>query len=231
MTADLSCFNWIKLIHRSSLNPNAKYLAHYLSTFMNLHQDMAWPSYARIIAETGLARSTVSKYLDDLERKGWLIRHRGNSTKTTEYVVSIPEAAIASAVGSTSGELGSTPRELGSTSGELGVVRQANSNNKVNNKGITKGSPYLEFAEEMWGVIQPLTNQKTYKRDQWADDIRKLVELDGQDVATVKRVFRSAHQDNFWRKNILSASALRRNFPKLYANFSCEQQPSEEPAI
>ena len=91
---DVTCFSWVKMIQKSELPAYAKYLAHYLSTYMNLNQDVAWPSLARIATETGMGRSTVKKHLNVLEGGGWLVRERGNSTTNTRYMVNVPTEAI-----------------------------------------------------------------------------------------------------------------------------------------
>lgn len=50
----------------------------------------------------------------------------------------------------------------------------------------------------------------------WADDFRKLVELDKQtDRDLIKSVIDWVTKDAFWRSNILSAAKLREKFPKL----------------
>ncbi len=49
----------------------------------------------------------------------------------------------------------------------------------------------------------------------WADDIRKLIEIDKRDTASVEAVIRWCQADNFWASNILSAVKLRKQFPTL----------------
>jgi hypothetical protein len=77
---------------------------------------------------------------------------------------------------------------------------------------------YREFAGLMWHKIQSLTNQqKTPNIEAWADEIRKLVEIDRQPLPTAWEVFTWANKDKFWQGNILSATNFRKHFPKLYA--------------
>jgi hypothetical protein len=70
--------------------PNAKYVALYLSTYMNTHQDMAWPSLKRIEGETGLAHATVIKWINFLVSEGWLIKQPGSRTESNRYFVNVP---------------------------------------------------------------------------------------------------------------------------------------------
>lgn len=148
---DVTCFSWVKMIQKSGMPPQANHLAHYLATYMNLNHDVAWPSLTRIQNETGLARSTIAKYLAWLEAAGWVARERGHSTKSTRYKICIPADAILETAlggstrdglqGSAPSGLGSTPDGLGSATDGLGVVRDADPNNNLitkNNKGEGK---------------------------------------------------------------------------------------------
>lgn len=83
--------DWVSLILETDLPAYSKMIAMYLSRFMNKDQDMAWPSLRRIEAELSITRATACKYLDLLENEGWLLRDRGNHSKTTRYIVGIPE--------------------------------------------------------------------------------------------------------------------------------------------
>lgn len=77
---------------------------------------------------------------------------------------------------------------------------------------------YVQFAEQMWAKVKTLSNQtKDPNFAQWADDIRKLVELDGQPLDLVSQIFHWANSDDFWAANVLSPAKLRKNFPRLFA--------------
>ena len=87
---DMTCFSWVKLVLKTDINYHAKYLGLYLSTYMNLNQDMAFPSLKRIEGETGLGHATVLKYLDLLVSEGWLVKQSGNRTESNRYWINIP---------------------------------------------------------------------------------------------------------------------------------------------
>ena len=86
----MTCFSWVKLVLKTDLPPNAKYLGLYLSTYMNLNQDMAFPSLKRIEGETGLAHATVLKWMDYLVESGWLAKQSGSRTESNRYWINIP---------------------------------------------------------------------------------------------------------------------------------------------
>jgi hypothetical protein len=59
---------------------------------------------------------------------------------------------------------------------------------------------------------KPITNSILMA---WADDIRKLIDIDKQDEEEVRRVIEWCQQDSFWFKNILSGKKLRIQYEKL----------------
>lgn len=89
----LGHFNWIKFVLDSEIPPLAKYICLYLATYMNAHQDVAWPSLSTISGQTGLSRPTIVKYLEYLNVKKWLIKTVGNTKvhKSNTYAISFPE--------------------------------------------------------------------------------------------------------------------------------------------
>ncbi|GIO22452.1 replication protein [Oceanobacillus sp. J11TS1] len=59
----------------------------------------------------------------------------------------------------------------------------------------------------------------------WADEMRKLVELDEVDKKLAKDVMDWVVTDSFWRTNILSAAKLRKQFPQLAIKMNAEKNP------
>lgn len=51
--------------------------------------------------------------------------------------------------------------------------------------------------------------------ESWADDFRKLRDIDKLDIDEIKRVLLWCQQDNFWSGNILSAGKFRKQFDRL----------------
>ena len=69
---------------------NAKYLALYMASYMNMNRDVAWPSQKTIERETGLAHATILKWLDFLVQEGWLAKQSGSRTESNRYWISFP---------------------------------------------------------------------------------------------------------------------------------------------
>jgi len=61
----------------------------------------------------------------------------------------------------------------------------------------------------------------------WADDMRKLIELDEVDKHLAKEVMDWVTQDSFWRTNVLSAKKLREKFMELAIKMNAQQKPSQ----
>jgi hypothetical protein len=61
----------------------------------------------------------------------------------------------------------------------------------------------------------------------WADDFRKLVELDGvKDKKLIKKVMDWVMSHHFWRTNILSGKKFREKFGELAIKMNEESKPN-----
>jgi phage replication O-like protein O len=61
----------------------------------------------------------------------------------------------------------------------------------------------------------------------WADDFRKLIELDGVDKRLAKDVMDWVTQDPFWRTNVLSAKKFREKFGELAIKMKSSKNPKQ----
>jgi len=129
--------DWLNTIWETNLPYQAKYLACYLRKFMNSHNDMAYPSYARIIHETGLSRSTIARYMETLEEEGWIVRDKGNVGKNTTYTACFPTSVTQRLV--------SERPELVSQ-GHSTSVRETHELNKELNKEVNNSGPRSKFS-------------------------------------------------------------------------------------
>lgn len=151
----LSMINWMNCIWGADLPSQSKLIAAYLRSHMNDHHDIAWPSLSTIQSKTGLARSTVVKYIDVLCDTGWLARDL-NSRSSTTYIAIFPKPiqdGLKVISNSTPDELAklatSTRDELGSTPDELALVRETNPN-KQSNKQVNKINAHFETFWKNW---------------------------------------------------------------------------------
>lgn len=191
--ADSGIVNWMNCIWLTDLPANAKYLACYLRKYMNDNQDMAWPSYARMIEETGLSRQSIAKYLEVLEEEGWVMRER-EFGKNTVYTAVLPKAIMLGIKNFDSSlqELVRVATES-SSSGELDLVPQANTNKQVNKQVINKGSEEQfplpddlnHEAWEEWLAYRRAVGFKAYKKNalSMGKVITNLIKLSGGNKA------------------------------------------------
>ncbi len=174
--------NWLNCIWLTDLPANSKYLACYLRKFMNSNHDMAWPSYARIIEETGLSRATVAKYIKILESEGWINRQSGNSTTNTVYFAVLPKI-INDEVKEFDDRIqarlkGSTSDKLRSTPSKQGVVREVNTNTQLNKQSNNQYTDISKADDNLFSIDElvtdglkdyPLCTEAIYHLD-WIND-------------------------------------------------------------
>jgi len=90
---------------------------------------------------------------------------------------------------------------------------EKNKNNENNNKVL----PLKVFKDDihiLYDSILPLfpvsTTPKNQKQtDNWKDELRKLLEIDGYDTQTIHHIVKVVRADQFWSKNFLSIMKLR----------------------
>ncbi|EHO52241.1 hypothetical protein [Lentilactobacillus kisonensis] len=93
-----------------------------------------------------------------------------------------------------------------------------------------QNSDYMKLAKFLQKQI--LINKPDFKQpvlQTWADDMRKLVELDKRDKHDVALVIKWCQQDSFWSTNILSASKLRKQFDQLYLKMKASKGSNPKP--
>lgn len=98
---NISHFNWLKIIKDDrELTPYAKYIAFYLSSFMNMERQMAWPSQTKMAGEMRLGLSTIKKHLNILIAAGYLVKtksrdlHKNNNWEYNVYEPDIPRNVV-----------------------------------------------------------------------------------------------------------------------------------------
>jgi hypothetical protein len=88
-------------------------------------------------------------------------------------------------------------------------------------------SPYLGLAKYLFTKVKENNSKAREPNFQnWADDIRKLVEIDRNTVEEVKEVIDWCQSDSFWKNNVMSANKLRNQFPKLWGQGGFENKGS-----
>jgi len=75
----------------------------------------------------------------------------------------------------------------------------------------------IKLAQLLYDLIKENTPNwyLTPKIEIWADEIRKLREIDKQTPEEIEKVIKWCQDDDFWKSNILSTTKLRKQFPTL----------------
>jgi hypothetical protein len=60
----------------------------------------------------------------------------------------------------------------------------------------------------------------------WADDIRKIINIDKRTYQEIKELFQWVNRDDFWSANILSPATLRRQWDKIYMKANRVNKPN-----
>lgn len=108
-------------------------------------------------------------------------------------------------------------------------IEKKRAKNRTNHKSkiYDENSDYMKLAKFMFKEIRK--NDPKYKEpnwNRWADDFRKLVELDNRNKSEVCQVIKNIYQDEFWKKNILSPSKLRSKYPRFAMEVNDSQHRS-----
>lgn len=74
---------------------------------------------------------------------------------------------------------------------------------------------HFDVAQEMYEIINATTKTKKPNMQQWANDVRKLNEIDGADIHKIIEVFKIANKDDFWSMNVRSPKKLRKHWDRL----------------
>ncbi|CZR10872.1 Hypothetical protein Tcol_3111 [Trichococcus collinsii] len=92
-------------------------------------------------------------------------------------------------------------------------------------------SPYFQLSQYLFSkMVQNNPEAKKPNYQLWADDIRKMVELDGRTPQQVQGMIDWSQSDEFWKTNILSAKKLREKYDqmKVTANANYKKKPKTE---
>jgi hypothetical protein len=92
-----------------------------------------------------------------------------------------------------------------------------------------KLAKYLRDRILRWKPNAKVPNETPAALASWADEMRKMLELDKRDRRDIALVIQWATNDSFWQPNILSAATLRRQFDKLEGQMRRKVVPMPPP--
>lgn len=185
-------------------------------TALSNEKGFCWASNSYFSELYSVTNKTISNWLKSLEDNGYIYREvvRGENKEIVERKIFLD---LGKKVSLPYGKKVPDPREEK-------VIDNNTSNNTLNSQKsddrYSDDSPYIKLANRLEKHI--LNNNPNYKfrhkKQTWADDFRKTIELDGRDMKEVIGVLDWCQRDDFWHKNILSPSKFREQYDKLVMN-------------
>lgn len=180
-------------------------------------------SIAYLVEKTGMSKPTVINSIAKLIEKGSIVEIKKGQRGAKKYEINWIEPLVKNF---------NQSKNLTSTSQNFLPVLVKNfypiketskeNNTKENNsdkKDLSRYEPlsellYTEHKKHDEKFLSGKNKNQTFKR--WADDIRKLIEIDKRDYSEVERVIKWCQSDGcFWVPNILSGKKLREKFSTL----------------
>lgn len=180
-----------------------------------------------------IAVRSVTGIIADLEDKKFI----SISGKTSARIITIEKTAIdnySKICHSTIAKSADTSANIASTIAKSATNRKDNKYKKDNRKvTLPEKDEYIKLAKlivELHKVSDPVFTKSGAHINNWAKDIRKLVEIDNRSLEDIERIIRWAKTPEcFWFPNIISGKKLREKFPTLYAQARTTGEKQETP--
>lgn len=104
---------------------------------------------------------------------------------------------------------------------------KAKESKKDSRRKYADDSPYIKMADYLLEKIREWKPDYVFRgsKQTWADEFRKMHEIDKRDKQDIRDVIDWATQDSFWQANILSAKKLREKFDTLQAQMNRKVVP------
>jgi len=88
---------------------------------------------------------------------------------------------------------------------------------KTKKKAFTYDREHAELAEDIFRYVNGVVDKKAFDLDKWADEVRKMEQIDKIRLEDIRSLLPYIYSDEFWRTNILSPKKLRQHWEKLKA--------------
>lgn len=203
----------------TDLDPLERYLFLYFLT--NEHTNLCgiYEIPLRVMAfETGIDTTALTNMLGRFE-KDKKILYKNNWIAITNFIKN--QVLNPSVMEGIQRELSEVPPELkvllDTSPIQLGDSLGTAKLSKVRLSKVRYGEVDLENAKFLYELIKG-NNPAWYvdpNWDQWAEDMRKIREIDNRTPEQIKFIIQWSQQDSFWHKNILSPEKLRKQFNTL----------------
>lgn len=194
-------------------------------------------SELKLMERWGWSKTKLRNFLELCEKDGMIIK-KSDRKKTTIIIVNYSDYQDQETTERPQGDREKTtrrPRE--------DTIKNDKNDKNDNNISSSRKKPrfyseddrYYKMAvyfHEKVMEVAALNNKEHLVRDaslqKWADEFRKIVELDKRDTKELKQIIDFATSDTFWQTNILSPSKLRKQYVNLAMQMSRPRQHREK---
>lgn len=211
-----------KVMKDEDLTIDAKAIYAFMASFAGAG-NTSFPSVKFITDKLGISRQRFNKHRKLLEDKGYITikkeRKSDGSWESNVYTLeTLPRLQNPTLDNLTLDN---------PTSGNVTTNNNTINNNTINNNTKSTSRSKLKFethhlklAELLYKQIQNnLPNAKEPELDKWANEFRLMMERDKRDGEEIQDLIIKTQNDNFWKKNILSPSKLRKQYDRLVMEF------------
>lgn len=210
------------VVQDEDLSIEAKAIYSYIASYAGAGHT-AFPSVSITTKHLGISKNRYYKHRKYLEDKGYISIER----LRTENGFSKNIYTLNSTVRIQNVDIRNEDIQNVDIRNEYTNNNSSNNNNINNNsnkkdsqqsqKRYADDSQYMKAAVYLFEKIKErLPNKKEPDFQNWADEVRKAVELDGVPIERYKQVLDWSQNDDFWQANILSTNKLRKQFDTIY---------------
>ena len=206
-----------KVMKDEDLTIDAKAIYAFMASFAGAG-NTSFPSVKFITDKLGISRQRFNKHRKLLEDKG--------------YITIKKERTTDGSWGNNVYTLETLPRLQNPTLDNLTLDNPTSGNVTTNNNTINNNikstsrsklkfeTHHLKLAELLYKQIKNnLPNYKEPELEKWANEFRLMMERDKRDGEEIQDLIIKTQNDNFWKKNILSPSKLRKQYDRLVMEF------------
>lgn len=211
-----------KVMKDKTLTIEAKAIYAFMASYSG-NGNTSYPSVEYITDFLDISRHRFNRHRKLLEEKGYISvsQERKKGSKFTHNVYTlefIPQVQF-----TTSEKRTSEKRTSGNDTTNNNTINNNTINNNTDNTSRSKlkfETHHLRLAELLYKQIQSnLPNFKEPNLEMWANEFRLIMERDKREGEEIQKLIIKSQSDDFWKKNILSPSKLRKQYDRLVIEF------------
>lgn len=199
-----------------------------------------WASNGYFAELYDVSKETVSRWISKLEKKGYVrteVKYFENSKQIDKRFIYISDTPIDKII--------NTPQQNSQEGIDENVkspidkkvkdnntsINNTSINNKENSRKSAKPkyddtSEYTKLSKKLFNYLKqrnPEHKEPDYQK--WADEFRKIVELDKRPLENVHQVLDWSQNNDFWQANIMSPRKLRQQYDTLKLQMVSPKKP------